>query len=300
MPITVDRAYIETFESNVRQLAQQRTTRLRQFVTAVNKQSESHNWDRLAASSARKKTSPRMESPAGGNGSGAVGSTDGLEWTRRKTVVETYDTGEIIEPENLVQTLIDPKSASTVNLAMNMARQVDDIIIAAATGDALDGDNNAVAFPASQKIGDATTLLTLDTILAVDELYAKNDVDPDEPKVMVIGPTQKRALMQLLEVTSGDFQNQKALATGMLPDWMGYTWVVSNRLLSPAGDGSDISCLSFTPKGLGLHVARDITAKVGERTDMSFAIQLYCMMTMDAVRTEDEHVVHLHLKNALA
>ena len=122
MPITIPAAYIETFESNVRQLAQQKISRLRTAVTEVNKQSEKHNWDRLAASAARLKSAARMVSPAGGDGSGAVGSTDGLTWTRRNTVIKVYDTGEVIEPEDIVQMLIDPKNASTENLVMNMAR----------------------------------------------------------------------------------------------------------------------------------------------------------------------------------
>lgn len=300
MAINIDSAYVETFESSVRQLAQQRNTRLRQFVTSVNKQSEAHNWDRLAQSSYRTKSAARMVSPAGGDGSGAVDSTDGLDWTRRKTLIATYDTGEVIEQENVVQMLIDPKSSSVTNLGMNMSRAVDDVIITAATGDALDGAGGPVTFPVGQVVGDANTVMSLDIVLQVDELFGKNDVDPDEAKVFVINPTIKRKLMQLLEVTSGDFQAQKALATGVLPNWMGYTWVVSNRLLNPDTTDGDVTCLAFTKKALGLHVARDISAKVGERTDMSFAWQLYCMMSMAAVRVEDEHIVEVHLKNAIA
>ena len=52
MAISIPAAYIETFESNVRQLAQQKRSRLRNCVTEVNNQSEKHNWDRLAASAA--------------------------------------------------------------------------------------------------------------------------------------------------------------------------------------------------------------------------------------------------------
>ena len=72
MAITIPAAYIETFESNVRQLAQQKISRLRMSTTEVNRQSEKHNWDRLAASSARLKDVPRKVSPSGGDGSGAV------------------------------------------------------------------------------------------------------------------------------------------------------------------------------------------------------------------------------------
>lgn len=295
MAITIDSAYIETFEANVRHLAQQGTTKLRPYVTEVHNQSESHNWDRLAPSAPRQKTSARMVSPAGGSGSGAVGSTDGLTWDRRKSLVATWDTGEIVEVEDPVQMLIDPKSAITMNLGMNMRRAVDDVIIASALADATDGTGGAVTFPAGQKLGDGTGVISIDTILEVQELFNKNDVDPDEAKVFVIGPTQQRKLMQLLEVTSADFQSVKALSTGKLPNFMGFDWVVSNRLNEPVA--GQIDCLAFSRKGIGLHVAKDITAKVGERTDMSFAWQCYCHMTMGATRVEDEHVVQVHLKD---
>jgi len=298
MAITIDEVYIQTFESNIRHLAQQGDARLRPYVSEVSKQSEKHNWERLAAGAARQKTAARMVSPAGGSGSGAVDATDGLAYSRRVSVAETWDAGEVIEVEDPIQMLVDPKSAATQNLAMAMKRAFDDLIIDAALADALNGDGTTTAFGAGQTVGGATTVISLDTILEVQELFTSNDVDPDERKVMVIGPTQQRKLMQLLEVTSADFQSVKALATGKLPNFMGFDWVVSNRLNVPTA--GQIDCLAFTAKGIGLHVASDISAKVGERTDMSFATQLYTHMTIGAVRTEDEHVVRVHLKDALS
>ncbi len=297
MPISIPASYIETFESNVRQLAQQKMSRLRSCITEVNKQSEKHNWDRLAASSARLKPSARAVSPAGGDGSGAVGSTDGLTWTRRNTVIQTYDTGEVIEQEDIVQMLIDPKNASTENLVMNMNRAVDDIIIAAALGAAADGAGGTVAFPASQKIGTGAEEISLDLILQVDEKFQENDVDPDEPRYWVIRPKQRRKLLQLIEVTSSDFQATKALANGYLPDFMGFNWIVSNRLNVPLA--SQLDTFAFTNKAIGLHVAGDINTRVAERPDMSFAWQIYLWLNMAAVRTEDEHIVHAHLADTV-
>ena len=298
MAITITAAYISSFENTVRQLAQQKQSRLRSCVTEVNKQSSKHNWDRLGASSARAKTSARMVSPAGGNGSGAVDSTDGLAWSRRNTVIATYDTGEVVEPEDVVQMLIDPKSASTENLVMNMMRQVDDIIIAAARLMPPPTVELDAAFPAGQVVGDGSTEISLDFILQVDELFYTNDVDPDEPRYFVIGPKQRRKLLQLIEVTSSDFQARQALATGYLPDFLGFNWIVSNRLDAPSV--GEISCLAFTRKALGLHVAGDITTRVAERSDMSFAWQVYLMLQMAAVRVEDEHIVHAHLADTVS
>ena len=300
MPITIDQAYIQTFENNIRHLAQQSITKLRNYVTETARQSEKHNWERLAQSNARAKVSARMVSPAGGNGSGAVGSTDGLEYTRRTSLTEIWDAGEVIEQEDPIQMIVDPNAASTQNLSMAMRRAVDDILIKAATGDALNGDGSTSIFPVAQEVGDYLGAITLDTVLEVQQKFYENDVDPDERKVFVIGPVQQRKLMQLMEVTSGDFQNQKALATGVLPNWMGFDWVVSNRLLHPTAPGTDVDCLAFSRKALGLHVSKDITASIGLRTDMSFAWQLYCMMGLGAVRVEDEHIVRVKLLDALA
>jgi len=297
MAINIDEVYIQTFEANVRHLAQQSTTKLRSYITETSKQSEKHNWDRLAKSAARQKTTARMVSPSGGDKSGAVGVLEGLDWSRRVSVTETWDTGEVVELEDPIQMLIDPNAAVTQNLAMNMRRAMDDVIIKSATSAAMIGDGTTVALPAAQVLGDGTTVIALDTILAVQELFYKNDIDPDIPKVMIIGPTQQRKLMQILEVTSSDYQSVKALSTGMLPNFMGFTWVVSTRLLAPVA--GQISCLAFSPRAIGMHVAADISAKVGERTDMSFAWQFYCKFSCGAVRVEDEHLVHVHLKDTL-
>lgn len=299
MAITIPAAYIETFENTVRQLAQQKQSRVRAVVTEINKQSKSHNWDRLAASEARHKTSPRMVSPAGGNGDGGVGSTDGLGWTRRNTLIQVYDTGEVVEQEDIVQMLIDPKSASTENLVMNMKRQADDIIIENALAPAADGAGGTVVFPTSQEIGDYSGEISLDLILEVDEKFQENDVDPDESRCFLIGPKQRRKLLQLVEVTSSDYQGDKrALANGYLPNFMGFDWILTNRLNVPLAD--QIDCMAFTKKALGLHVAGDISTRVAERADMSFAWQVYMMLQMDCVRVEDEHIVHAKLANTVS
>jgi hypothetical protein len=298
MAITISNSYIETFENTVRQLSQQKQSLLRKAVMETSKQSTSHNWERLTLSAARSKTSARMVSPAGGNGSGAVGSTDGLAWSRRKTNIQTFDTGEVVEQEDIVQMLVDPKSASTENLVMNMNRAVDDIIIEAALGDATNGDGTDTALPAGQIIGDYSTEIDLDLVLAVQENFDSNDVDPDIPRYFVIGPKQKRKLFQLIEVVSGDYQDKKALATGYMPNFLGFNWVVSNRLNVPAADQLD--CFAMTGKALGLHVAGDISTRVAERPDMSFAWQVYLQMSMDAVRVEDDMVVHCKLSDTVA
>lgn len=287
MAITIDSAYIETFERNLRHLSQQSIARLRPYVTEVAGTGAAHNWERLGSSNAVEKTGPRTATPEAD-----------VPWSRRVSQVKTYHNGDTVEPEDIVQMLIDPNSNIAQNIAMSMRRQQDDVIIAAATGTALNGDGSTSALPASQVVGDGTGVISIDTVLETQEKYYANDIHMDERPIMVIGPTQQRKLMSLMEVTSGDYQNSKALATGVLPNWMGFDWVVSTRLQSPAA--GQIDCLSFTRRGIGMQMNRDITAKAGEDPTKSFLMRIYAMMTLGAVRVEDEHVVRIHLKDALA
>ena len=284
MAITISNVYIETFEQNVRHLAQQSDTRLRVHVTEKSTGGEKHNWERLGAGAATPKSGPRQPTP-----------TSDLPWDRRVSVAETWDAGETSEQEDPVQMLVDPNSNISKNLAMAMRRAVDDVIITAATADALQGDGGTIAFPAGQTIGTGAEVISLDIVLQVQELFNQNDVDPDEPKCWVLGPTQQRKLLQLMEVTSADYQNMKALATGYLPNWMGFTWVMSNRLEIPLA--TQINNLAFTPRAIGLQVNRDISAKVAEDPSLSFAWRIYTFMTIGAVRVEDEHIVKVHLKD---
>lgn len=297
MAISIDNAYVQAFERNVRLLAQQGESKLRGYVTEVHSQSESHNWDRLGTATARAKSSARMASPAGGNGSGAVSSTDQLAWTRRKTLINKYDIGEVIEIEDPSEMLADPNAPIVTTLGNGMKRKIDDVIIAAATGNALDGDGNTVSWSSTQTIGSSATIISMDTLLEVQETFMEADVDPDEPKILVIGPKQVRTLMGIEKLTSADYQSLQALSTGYLPNFLGFNHIiVSNRLTAP--DTGEIACLAFTRDAIGFHVAKDITARVAERSDMSFAWQFYASMAIAAVRVEDEKIIKIHLKDA--
>ena len=118
-------------------------------------------------------------------------------------------------------------------------------------------------------------------------------------KVAVIGPKQAQKLLHLVQATQSFYVGQALalISNGFVSNWMGFDWVVSNRLLVPVA--GQISCLAFTKRALGFQVNRDITAKVAEDPSLSFAWRIYAAMTMGAVRTEDEHIVHLRVKNAI-
>jgi len=206
-----------------------------------------------------------------------------------------------IEHEDKVQMLVDPESAYTENQGMAMARQYDNLIIEAASGDAFDGEGTPIALPPGQIIGDGTTPISFDMTTAVQELFMSNEIDMDVSKVMIVGPTQVRKLMQLTEQTSSDYVRREALqnlsATGIVPNWMGFTWVMSNALEIPSA--GELYCLAFTKRALTLVINQDIFVRIGENPSFSYMIQIFSQFTAGCSRTIDEEIVQLHIADTL-
>ena len=290
MANTVDNVYVQTFETNVRYLAQQTISRLRHTVMEKHVNSEKHNWEVVGTIEAADKAGRLVATP--------VGDTP---WSRRVSVPVTFHAADSTEQEDPVQMLIDPNSTITQVLANAMNRRIDDKIIAAATGTALDGDAVANPFPAGQVVGDGTTKISFDMVTEVQERFMSNDIDPSVPKYFVVGPKQVRKLMQLTQATNADYVDVKALqqlnATGIVPNWMGFTWILSTRLLAPGA--GELSCLAYTDKAIGIQVNKDISAKVAEDPSVSFAWRIYTYMTMGAIRVEDEQIVHCHVLDSV-
>ena len=288
MSATITNAYINTYETYVRHLAQQGVTRLRPWVMEKAVQSEGHNWDRIAATAATQKTTRVVATP-----------DDETAWSRRKSVPVTYHTGDVTEQEDIVQMIIDPNSNYARAQGMAMRRAHDDEIIKQAVGTSLDGDGNSVAFPAGQDVHDGSTAITYDVVTEVTEVFMNNDIDPDEPKCFVISPAQARKLLQLTEATSGDYNALRPLTSkGYVESWMGYTWIVSTRLLQGGGAGRKY-CFAMTKRAMGLQMNRDITARISEDPSISYAWRIYCFSTFGAVRVEDEHLVRVDLSETI-
>lgn len=287
MGINIQNDYIQTFESNVRFLAQQGEALLRNKVTEKATNGANHNWDRLAPTAAVQKVAKRVATPY----------QDG-NWTRRVSGVQTWHWADSYEEQDIVQMLIDPGSALARNGASAMKRAMDDIILAQATIASLNGDATTTALPAGQILGNGTTEITFDNILQANQVFQTNNIDMDVPRCIVLGPRQVRSLMRTVEVTSSDYQNMKALAgNGYLPNFLGFSWVVSNRLVVPAA--GQINCLALTPYAMGLQVNSDVKTQVAQDPSNSFLYAVYMQFTMGAVRVEDEHMIRLHLANTV-
>ncbi len=118
-----------------------------------------------------------------------------------------------------------------------------------------------------------------------------NDVDPSIPRYIAVGPKQIEDLLGDTTVTSSDFNTVKALVQGELDTFMGFRFIMSNRL---SVDSNDIrKCFAWAEDGLTLGIGKDISARIDERADKGYATQVYYCMSIGSVRMEEDKVVQI-------
>src|SRR6185369_6027620 len=97
------------------------------------------------------------------------------------------------------------------------------------------------------------------------------EVGLEESEMINIGitPKQERAMMNEIEVTSSDFTTKRMLDAGTIAgsNYMGFNWVVSNRLLVDANGYRQVPV--WTKRGMAFGTwAGGITTKVSQRDDL--------------------------------
>jgi len=284
MANTITKAFVQQFQDNLIHLAQQKGSRLR---SAINEQSvtgEKFHFERLGTVAAVAKTTRHTNTPV----------LD-VPHSRRTASMSDYHWADLIDNEDKVRMLVTPESHYARSGANSMARAIDDLIIAAATGNAVDGDGSNVALPSGQKIAHGSAGLTLAKLISTKEILDGNDVDPDEERFMVIGSKQISNLLNTTEVKSADYNSIKALVQGDIDTFMGFKFLRSERL---ALASTTRTCFAFTKSAMGLGIGSDVKTQIDVRPDKSYAHQVYLSFVAGATRIQDECVVQVDCTEA--
>jgi len=282
MSVQITTAFVEQYKSNVFHLAQQKGSRLRDAVRSETVTGKSHFFERIGSVAAAKRTSrhadtPRMDTPH----------------SRRKVTMDDYDWADLIDNEDKVRMLISPQSEYAMAGAWAMGRAMDDAIIGAATGNAFGGvsGGTTIALPASQQIAVNASGLTLAKLIEAKEILDGNDVDPDEPRFMIVTSKQMTNMLNETKITSADYASVKALVQGQIGTFLGFNFIRTERL-GLDGNG-DRQVLAFTKSSIGLAVGADVSTRISERADKNYATQVFLSMTIGATRIEDEKMVEI-------
>jgi len=265
--------YVQQYAKVLNELVQQKTSRLRKFVTE--------------------------DKYVGQAGSPVVYPSD-------------YDLPQLFDNFDKLRLLIDPKG-KFVNNAHNAAnRQYDDLIISALGGTAQTGvsGGTATVLPAAavvsvQQGATAPTGLTVaklrqaKLVLMQNEAYSDEEEDPGDPMsglVCVAGARQLDNLMAEAQVVSKDFNDNPVLEEGRVKRFLGITFIRSERLPTGTDDqaGTSTKCFIWQREGMHLGIWNDISTNISQRHDLqSEPWQSYVYMTAGATRLEEARVMQV-------
>ena len=275
-------AFVEQYSSNIQMLSQQKGSLLRDKVRLETVVGKNAFFDQVGSVTATVRTSRHSDTP----------QVDTPHSRRRVSLVD-YEFADLIDDLDKVKMLADPTSSYAMAAAFAMGRAMDDAVISAATGTAFTGvaGGTSTALPAGQIIAESGTgRFTIAKLRTAKQILDLADVDPSLPRYVVVGPKQITDLLGTTEVTSSDFNTVKALASGDVNSFLGFNFVVSNRL----SVGSSIrDCIAFVNDGIALAVGKDVTARPDERADKGYATQVYYSAAFGATRMEESKVVKI-------
>ena len=277
MSSQITTAFVEQYSANIQMLSQQMGSLLRDKVRVESVVGKNAFFDQVGSVTAQLRTSRHADTP----------QVD-TPHSRRRLSLSDYEFADLIDQQDKVRLLIDPTSSYAQAAAMAMGRAMDDVLITAALGTASTGETGTGTETVQTGVVKGTTGLTVAKLISAKDLLDKADVDPSIPRHIIVGPEQLGNLLGDSEVTSSDFNTVKALVRGELDSYLGFKFTVSNRLPKT---GNDRTCIAYAQDGLLLGIGKDISARIDERADKSYATQVYYCQTIGATRMESAKVV---------
>ena len=280
-------AFVQQYSNNVQMLSQQKGSLLRSAVDVETVVGKNAFFDQVGSALAVKRTTRHADTP----------QMDTPHARRRVSLVD-YEYADLIDNQDKIRTLIDPTSAYASAAAYALGRAQDDEIIAALSGTAFTGETGSTAtiLPSSQKITEGgTNGLTIAKLRSAKEILDAASVDPSIARYIAVSPKQITDLLGTTEVTSSDFNSVKALANGEVNSFLGFNFIVSNRLTSAA---SKRLCLVWAMDGCKMAIGQDLMTRIDERADKGYAHQVYVCQSIGATRMEEDKVVTIEAHEA--
>ncbi len=312
MPASISTAFVQQFTTNIYNLAQQKGSRLRSFCRNESIKGDSMYIERLGLATAQEKAGQHSDMPL----------LDIVN-TRNRLSLTDFEWASLVDTEDKLKLLIDPVSAYS-QAAMNaLGRSIDDVLIAAALGNAHRGSAGATstALTAGQHIGcvsgGALSGFNVSTLRKVKQKFDAADIDPSIPRHIAISSVELQSLLGQTEVINADYANVKALAEGAIDTYMGFKFHRLERLPTNStpfrasssfvatvaldtgavtlstGNGDALRrCFAWAEDGLVLGLGQEPMGSIDRRVDKSgIPWQPSARMSIGAERLEESKVV---------
>jgi hypothetical protein len=297
MESTVDIAFTQQYGNRIRLLSQQMKSK---FVPRVENDTisgaEYKAYDRLGEAEGQEVTTRHGDTPL-----------NEQEHSRRWVSLTDVDIATPLDKFDEWKMLLNPKNKYQQAQVAYLRRKQDDIIIAAALGDATAGKNRGttVAFKDdSISINGDGTVTSLGTLAAVNtvadigidkmllmlQIFGDEDVDDDLKLYWAVTPKTISDMLALTKVGSADYAAVKNLQRGMVDEYAGFNWFRSTRLTKDAASSTAYRSFAWAEDGIIFTQAKDVMVRISERADKRYMWQVYSCISCGAVRYEGEKV----------
>ena len=267
MSVSIDQVFVKQFEADVHLAYQQMGTKLRATVRSKS--------GIVGASTTFQKV---------GRGTASTKSRHGivpvmnLNHEPVECLLQDYYAGDWVDALDELKTNVDERRVVASAGAYALGRKTDELIIAA-----MNSANNYV--------GDYSTGLTKDLILAAVEELNNKDVPDDGRRFAVVGVHQWNELLSIDEFISADYvgNDLPLVSGGASKKWLGITWILHNNL--PVTEEKR-DCFIYHSTSLGHACGQEVKTDIswhGERA----AHFISNSMSQGAVLIDNDGIVRL-------
>jgi hypothetical protein len=292
MPI--DTAFKNGYQNDFEVKFQQHGSRLRNTVTVRPQNTEREMYDRIGTVNVTRRTVRH----------GATILND-ADHSRIAVLTDDYrpDALAFDNEDKLRMKLSDPRNAYAQTQAHALGRELDRVIIAAATGTTYTGKLGttaetytaatygvAVDAVAPGSIAANSNLTIEKLIQAKSKFGVAESIMDGEALTLVVTQSQLDALLRTTEVTNADYNTVKALAAGTVSQFMGFNFV-RTQLLTVSSNIR--TCLAYPQSAIIVGMADEMQVKMDQRADLNYTWQVWCQGSFGAARTWLEKVVSI-------
>lgn len=285
MTSTNDQAFINQFSDNIHMLVRERGSKLRGILPTETANGEKHFFDRIDQLTVTEITSRNTEPAA----QDAVHS-------RRMATTARYVGRVLLDDIDKLKMLVDPTSEYAKALADGHGKNYDVDLYNAMLGSASTGKtgSGSQAFDTTnQQIAHGSAGFTVAKFNQALRILESNEVDIDTVRLYLsLGALGVEDLLAdtTNQITSFDFQDQKTLATGKMPNFRGVNIIRTQRVPDETA-GTTFRGLMYTDDSTKTAISRDIEMHVDERIDLAHVQQITAYMMFGSVRMEEKKIV---------
>ena len=290
----VTTAFVKKFTAGIRLLQQQLDNRLREGVMIDSTvPGDRAFYDQLSATAMSEVT----------NRHGDTEHTD-TPHARRMVTMKTYEVADLVDRADIRRLLNNPINGYSRSMASAANRQFDDIIIDAFNAAAGTGVDGATSVPfdttnyqweadssPSTGTGVALTLAGLMKVRQVFEAAENMEDDGDNKWFACLDSASREDLLTVDEIRSSDYNTIRALVQGQVDQFLGFTFLKSQRLNSHA---SGATLLPFwVKKSMQLGISEESRSFIDVLPSKRHSTQVRYEMDAGATRMDEVGVVIL-------